>query len=214
MFPGLKLFAHKEPKRIFFPFDDNERIKGWLLHCHKSRDRHDMTARSLDRQHRTVAVLSALFSALAGITVATNLDGRGAEILGISHLDFWTGLGIGVLALVASFLTLLQKEARYGERAEIHRRKAEAYKSLIWDFEQKLPLLHRPGSNIEEWSKQWHAIFTRIEEEQQAIVPQRIVAKVESKLYRAAIFVPRAEELLHDSETPPEACPATAERVR
>jgi len=148
-----------------------------------------MTARWLDRRQWKVAVLSALFSALAGITVAANLDVS-------CH---WS---IRSRRLV---LTLLQKEARYGERAEIHRRKAEAYKSLIWDIEQKLPLRHQPGSDIEEWSKQWHAKFTIIEEEQQVIVPQSIIKKVETKLYPTAIFVTRAEELLRGCGTPPEA---------
>ena len=194
MFP--KLFPPQEEKRIFFPCKEIDRVKGWLLHCHKSRDRHDMTARWLDRRHWKMAGLGALLSALAGITVAANLDVSGAEILGISHLKFWTGFVIGGLALVASFLALLQKEARYGERAEIHRRKAERYKSLIWDIELKLPRVHNSSSEIEEWSKQWLARFILIEEEQQVIVPQWIVDKVEKKHYPTAIFVAHAEQLL------------------
>ena len=194
-----KLFAHPKT-RIFLPCSDTEQIKGWLLHCHKSRDRHDMTARWLDRRHWTMTKLSAGFAALAGIAVAANLDAIGAEILGIPHLKFWAGLILGGLALIASFLTVMQKEARYGERAETHRRKAEDYKALIWDIEMKVP--HLDQHKNEEWSREWLAKFKLIEKEQQVIVPEWIVNKVETTLYPGAIFVPRAQELLPGSPEP------------
>jgi len=195
----LQWLSPHNNKRIFAPCEDIDRIKGWLLHCHKSRDRHDATARWLDRQHRLMASLTALFSVLAGITVVANLDTVGAEILGVSHLRFWAGFVVGGFALSASFLALLQKAARYGERAEVHRRKAEAYKALIWDIEFKLPRLQRGANETDEWSKEWLKSFELIEKEQAVIVPQWIVNKIETKQYSAAVFVGHADELLPDS---------------
>ncbi len=204
-----KLFGHTK-KRIFAPCEDIDRIKGWLLHCHKSRDRHDATARWLDRRHRFMASLTAVFSVLAGITVVADFDTTVGEILPVAHLKFWAGFLVGGFALSASFLALLQKEARYGERAEVHRRKAEAYKALIWDIEAKLPRLQRGANETDEWSKEWFKSFEAIEKEQAVIVPQWIVNRIDAKQYSAAIFVGHAEELLSDSPEPKDGGPAVS----
>lgn len=195
--------AGNRPKAIFFPNEREEQIKGWLLHCHKSRDRHDMTARWLDRRQWKVAVLGAVFSALAGVTLASGVAANAGAALGVQQFEFWFGAVIGVFALVASFLTVLQKEARYGERSEIHQRKAEAYKSLIWDIEQKLPRLAETGSDVEGWCNEWHAKFRLIEEEQQIIIPNYIIDAVETRQYQNAIFVNRAEQLLPGQKEKP-----------
>jgi hypothetical protein len=65
--------ASPPPKRLFHPRTHEELLKGWMLHAHKGRDRHDEAARRLDRYHWTLGALSALFSAIVGTTLFAQL---------------------------------------------------------------------------------------------------------------------------------------------
>jgi len=60
--------------QIFEPDNPNELLRGWLLHAHKGRDRHDLAARRCDRQRYLLGIPATIFSAIVGTSTFAALQ--------------------------------------------------------------------------------------------------------------------------------------------
>ncbi|MDQ4028478.1 MAG: SLATT domain-containing protein [Actinomycetota bacterium] len=118
------------PKKVFEPDDSEELLRGWLLHAHKGRDRHDEAARRLDRYRYAIGVPATLFAAAAG-TSAVAAWQRDAPHEALSLLA-------GAVGFIAAVLASLQTYLNYGARAEQHRVAGTRYKALIREMENHI----------------------------------------------------------------------------
>jgi hypothetical protein len=61
-------------KKLFEPSNREELLRGWLLHAHKGRDRHDLAARRNDTYRYWLGVPAIILSAIVGTTVFASLE--------------------------------------------------------------------------------------------------------------------------------------------
>jgi len=164
---------------IFEPDNPNELLRGWLLHAHKGRDRHDLAARRCDQQRYLLGIPATVISAIVGTTVFATLQ----ESPGSTTMQFL----IGSLAIITAILASLQSFLNLGARAERHRIAGVKYKAVIRHLEQlgigtisrmKLdaPLLNDVRQSLDAL------------EEEMPVVPPRIYDLVETK-YKDKLFV-------------------------
>src|SRR5438876_9841241 len=97
---------------IFEPDNLNELLRGWLLHAHKGRDRHDLAARRCDQQRYLIGIPATVTSAIVGTTTFAAFQ---------ESPDRAIQLLVGVLAIIAAILASLQSFLDLGARAERHR---------------------------------------------------------------------------------------------
>src|SRR5688572_28165261 len=81
-----------DPKRIYEPLESRELLRGWLLHAHKERDRHNAAARRYARSHISLGVLTVGISAAAGTSVFASLSQA-------SNIEAAAGLAVGFLSV-------------------------------------------------------------------------------------------------------------------
>src|SRR5438445_4968916 len=93
---------------IFEPDNLNELLRGWLLHAHKGRDRHDLAARRCDQRRYLLGVPATVISAIVGTSTFAALQ-RQSPDRGIQ-------LAIGGLAILAAILVSLQSFLDLGAR--------------------------------------------------------------------------------------------------
>ena len=104
--------------KIFEPNDPNQLLRGWRLHAHKGRDRHDLAARQCDQQRYWLGIPATIISAIVGTaTFAALQASSGPQASSGSFIQ----LIVGVLAILAAILTSLQSFLDLGARAERHR---------------------------------------------------------------------------------------------
>lgn len=116
-------------ERIFNPGDKNELLKGWLLHAHKMRDRHDLAARRFSSYNWWLSISATVLSATVGTSVFASLSDIGFG-------SVWGKITFGVFAMVAAGLAALQASLKLGERAERHRAAGAQFKIIIRCFER------------------------------------------------------------------------------
>jgi hypothetical protein len=58
---------------LFEPDDPNELLRGWLLHAHKGRDRHDLAARRCDQRRYLIGVPATIVLAIVA-AILTSLQ--------------------------------------------------------------------------------------------------------------------------------------------
>src|SRR5207245_3416011 len=92
---------------IFEPDNPNELLRGWLLHAHKGRDRHDLAARRCDHQRYLIGIPATIMSAIVGTTTFAALQGLPSRSIQIS---------VGVLAIIAAIPASLQSFMDLGAR--------------------------------------------------------------------------------------------------
>ena len=112
---------------LFEPDDPNELLRGWLLHAHKGRDRHDLAARRCDQRRYLIGVPATIVATIVVTSTFAALQGSPDRLL---------QLVVGVLAIVAAILTSLQTFLDLGARAERHRLAGVRYKAVIRHLEQ------------------------------------------------------------------------------
>ena len=164
--------------QIFEPDNPNELLRGWLLHAHKGRDRHDLAARRCDRQRYLLGIPATVFSAIVGTsTFAALQETPGSAARGI----------IGGLAIIAAILASLQSFLDLGARAERHRIAGVKYKAVIRRLEQ-LGIGSVSGMGLDA------PVLTEVRqsldglEEEMPVVPPSIYDLIEGK-YRRKEFV-------------------------
>src|SRR6266496_2170050 len=112
---------------VFEPDNPNELLRGWLLHAHKGRDRHDLAARRCDHQRYLLGIPAAIIAAVVATSTFAALQDSPSRVIQIV---------VGVLAIVAAILSSLQSFLDLGARAERHRMAGVRYKAVIRQLEQ------------------------------------------------------------------------------
>ena len=92
-------FAKVQPKKLFEPANREELLRGWLLHAHKGRDRHDLAARRNDTLRYWLGVPTVILSAVVGTSVFASL---GAQV------DTSLKIVIGLVSITSAVLASLQ----------------------------------------------------------------------------------------------------------
>ena len=164
---------------IFEPDNPNELLRGWLLHAHKGRDRHDLAARRCDQQRYLLGIPATIISAIVGTSVFAALQQTSSSA--------FTQVFIGILAIIAAILASLQSFLDLGARAERHRMAGVKYKAVIRRLEQ-LGIGTISGMGLDA------PVLTEVRqsldalEEEMPVVSPRIYDLVEAK-YRDKAFV-------------------------
>jgi hypothetical protein len=174
-----------ETKRIYDPPDSHELLRGWLLHAHKERDRHNAAARRYARKHISLGVLTVGISAAAGTSVFASLSQT-------SGIETPVGIAVGLLSVTAAVLASLQTFLNHAGRAEDHRRAAVRCKALIRQIEDALARWHLTPAT-DEWIGQLREAFDKIEDDA-PVVAIDIFDSVEHA-YKSMQFVDKAERL-------------------
>jgi hypothetical protein len=163
---------------IFEPDKPDELLRGWLLHAHKGRDRHDLAARRCDQQRYFLGIPATITSAIVGTSTFAALQ---------ESTDLYTKMAIGALAIIAAILISLQSFLDLGARAERHRMAGAKYKATIRRMEQlgigTLSDLQLNDPVVNELREKFDAL-----EEEMPVVPPRIYDFVEAK-YQDKAFV-------------------------
>lgn len=115
--------------RVLEPANAEELLRGWLLHAHKGRDRHDVAARRYEGRRSAFGFPTIALSALVGTAVFASL-GR--------QVALWAQVVVGVLSAAATVLSALQTFFDYSGRAERHRTAGAKYKAIIRELEELL----------------------------------------------------------------------------
>jgi uncharacterized protein involved in exopolysaccharide biosynthesis len=164
---------------IFEPDNPNELLRGWLLHAHKGRDRHDLAAKRCDQQRYLLGIPATIISAIVGTSIFAALQQTSSSAL--------TQIIIGSLAIIAAILASLQSFLDLGARAERHRIAGAKYKATIRRLEQ-LGIGTISGMRLDD------PMLTEVRqsldalEEEMPVVPPSIYDLVEAK-YRDKVFV-------------------------
>ncbi len=163
---------------IFEPDNSDALLRGWLLHAHKGRDRHDWAARRCDHQRYLIGIPATITSAVVGTSTFAALQ---------ELPDPNVQITIGVLALIAAILTSLQSFLDLGARAERHRIAGAKYKAAIRHMEQlgigTLSKLALDAPVVTELRNNLDAL-----EEEMPVVPPSVYDSVERK-YQHKAFV-------------------------
>lgn len=166
------------PVPVFEPDNADELLRGWLLHAHKGRDRHDLAARQCDQRKYLIGIPAAIFSAIVGTTTFAALQGSPDRTIQVL---------VGVLAVVAAVLVSLQSFLDLGARAERHRIAGIRYKAAIRQLEQlgigTLSSTALDAPAVTELRRQLDAI-----EEEMPVVSPRVYDRIEAK-YHGSTFV-------------------------
>jgi hypothetical protein len=164
---------------VFEPDDVNELLRGWLLHAHKGRDRHDLTARRYGYQQRyLLGIPATIISAIVGTTTFAALQespNRAIQLL------------VGGLSVLGAILVSIQSFLDLGARAERHRIAGVRYKAAIRQLEQlgigTISGLVLDAPAVTELRRQLDAL-----EEEMPVVPPGVYDQIEAK-YLNKVFV-------------------------
>jgi hypothetical protein len=176
-------------KEIFKPRGTEELLKGWLLHAHKGRRRHDLAARRCDQYRIWLGGLAAAFSAIVGTSVFAIFE-KGTS-------DFTIKVVVVIISLLSAILTSLSTFLNLSERAEKHRSAGVRYKEVIRELERILSAsvdgLTNSDVSLTRIQKQLDEL-----EERAPVVAERIYDRVENEWRKGGItFVEKAGDLYH-----------------
>jgi len=171
----------EQPYPIFNPHADDELLRGWLVHAHKCRDRHDFAARRCDTLRYAIGIPAITLSAIVGTSVFSALS---------QNQELRVKLLVLFLSVAAAVFAALQTFMDYPARAERHRAAAAKYKGLIHEFEQALWSDSRDATLISGLRDRLADL-----EESMPVVPQRIYDRIERR-YDSFKFVSTALELV------------------
>jgi hypothetical protein len=182
------------PKQIFEPIDVEQLLRGWLIHGHKGRDRHDIAARRCARIQFCLGGCATVFSAVAGTSVfaALSKDSPNTTVR----------IFVVSVAILSAILTGLGSYLNYSERADKHRLAGVRYKEAIRELERTLSMSVTSMSNTDLLVT---AIKDRLDqlEETAPVVPERIYDQVEKDWKEHSFkFVEKADELYGKNARP------------
>jgi hypothetical protein len=177
-----------DEKRLFEPGNPKELLRGWLLHAHKGRDRHDVAARRFEGRRYSFGVPAIVLSAVVGTSVFSSL-GQGTGVA--------ASIIVGLLSVTATVLAALQTFLDYPGRAARHRVAGAKYKALIRELEQVLAEPTALAATDGTWLTAVRARFDTLEEDAPVVAP-RIYDRVE-QTYANVKFVGEALALYDNS---------------
>jgi hypothetical protein len=158
-------------KRFLEPATPAERLRGWLLHAHKCRDRHDEAALSYDSLRYWLGVPTIICSTIAGASALASFSKSPGSTGGIIA---------GIVSLVAAVLAALQTFFDYPGRAERHRLAATKFKAIIRELEQALTGTPPKADQSEEWVTDFRRRMDALEEIS-PVVSRSIYDRVEQR---------------------------------
>ena len=173
-----------QPKKIFEPSNHEELLRGWLLHAHKGRDRHDLAARRNETYRYWLGVPTIVFSAAVATSVFASLEAQVAPAFKIA---------LGLVSIAAAVLASLQTFYNFPSRAESHRLAGVKYKAVIRELEQTLT---RPLEALPANAEAFDDLRRRLDdlELEAPVVPEKIYRDVEAR-YSSVVFVERVAAL-------------------
>jgi len=174
-------------KKIFEPDNIEQLLRGWLLHAHKGRYRHDLAARRCDNNRLWLGSSAVVFSAIVGTSVFAAL-GKDAS-------DISTKLLVAMTSILSAILTSLTTFLNLSERAEKHRSAGVRYKIVIRELER---ILSTPVDGLTNADPSVGGIKKQLDEleESAPVVPERLYDRVENDWNtRGLHFVGRAADL-------------------
>ncbi len=176
-------------KKIFEPSSTKETLRGWRLHAHKGRDRHDEAARHYDKYHNRLGGFAIFLSAIVGSSFFASLGKQVAPLVGIF---------LGIIGIISAGLVSIQTFYNYAGRAEQHRITGVKYKIIIRELEQELA---KQDENIDaKWLEDIRKRLDKLETEA-PVVPESIYKLIEDGYDDGVCFVKKVEEL------PSQQCP-------
>jgi conflict system pore-forming effector with SLATT domain len=176
--------AKAQDKKIFEPATIEDLVRGWMIHAHKGRDRHDEAARKYDRYRFWLGGPTVALSAIVGTSIFISME---------SKVDPRAGILFGLISIISSVLAGLQTLLNFAERAEKHRVAGVKYKELIRELEQLVAEskkhLETPGESFTDIRKRLDAL-----ELAAPVVSARIYKSIEKK-YSGVAFIEKAAQL-------------------
>jgi len=176
--------ARDKPKKLFEPSNREELLRGWLLHAHKGRDRHDLAARRNDTYRYWLGVPAIILSTIVGTTVFASLE---------TQVDTSLKIALGLISITSAVLASLQTFYNFASLAESHREAGVKYKAMIWELEQ---VLTQPLEQLPENADYFNDLRKRLSdlELEAPVVPQGIYDSVEDG-YASVVFAETAASL-------------------
>ncbi|HYK36949.1 SLATT domain-containing protein [Alloacidobacterium sp.] len=156
-------------QRFFEPGSQRELLRGWLIHAHKGRDRHDTAARIYEWSKYVFGTAAIILSTIVGTSVFQELAAK-------STVSLWVGL----LSVAAAVLSALQTFLDFPARAERHRAAGVKYKAVIRSLEHSLATLAAGGAPTEDQITQIQQRLDELEDSAPVIMP-RIYSMVERR---------------------------------
>lgn len=167
--------------KLLDPVNVAELLRGWLLHAHKGRDRHDTAARRFEGRRVWFGTPTIVLTAVVGTSVFASIGrqpGLGPTVV------------VGLLSLAASVLSALQTFLDYQGRSERHRTAAAKYKGIVRELEE---VLSTPDQDIRlspPWFADLRQRFEALEQDMPVVAPS-IYDEVEHA-YHNVTFVENA----------------------
>ena len=199
--------ANSDQVRLLEPFDYEELLRGWLVHVHKSRDRHEAAARTFEARRAWFGGVAIAVSALATSSVIGSIatqspgnSGAGSTSLALAGLAAIITILGGVLAALQSFLD-------YAGRAARHHVAAVKYKAIVRELEQLLTgTLQGDVASLTKSVQDLRERLDALEESSPVVAGPEWTAT--ERHYRDIYLVGRAVELSPDKPLPPDATTA------
>ena len=178
--------ANVQPKKLFEPANREELLRGWLLHAHKCRDRHELAARRNDTYRYWLGVPTIIFATVVGSSVFASLD---------AQVNTSFKIILGLVSITSAVLASLQTFYNFTGRAETHRVTAIKYKAMIRELEQ---LLTGSARQLPEMSDFLNDLRQRLNdlEAEAPVVVDRIYRLIEER-YNNVEFEDKAAELVN-----------------
>jgi conflict system pore-forming effector with SLATT domain len=170
-----------EDKRLFEPASMKELLRGWLLHAHKGRDRHDMASRRYEGRRSALGLPTIVLSTVVGTSVFASLG---------TQAGTWAQITVGFLSVTAAVFSALQTFFDYPVRAERHRMAGAKYKAIIRELEEVLAVPDAVATHDPAWLDALRQRLDALEEEAPVVAPG-IYDEVERR-YASPSFVGEA----------------------
>jgi hypothetical protein len=171
-----------DEKRLFQPHSVKNLVAGWLVHAHKSRDRHDQASRSYARWQYLLGIPALILSTVVGTSLFSAYSS--------SQVPSWW---VGLLSMTAAILTALQTFMDYGGRSDKHRLAGVKYKEAIRALEYLSVKLANGEQLTDEQISAVKAQLDALEEAAPVVMPN-VYDRVEAR-YQNAKYVHEALEL-------------------
>jgi hypothetical protein len=161
--------SSSQTKKIFEPNSAEELLRGWLLHSHKGRQRHDRAARRLDRTRVWLGAIATTFAVIVSTSVFAALEKDSSGV--------WKAI-LPVISILSAILSGLSTFLNLAERSDKHRSAGVQYKAMIRELERRLS---EGISDSTITSSVFDGIQKRLDEleESAPIVPEKIFLLVD-----------------------------------
>lgn len=177
--------SRAQPKKLFEPANREELLRGWLLHAHKGRDRHDLAARRNDTSRYWLGVPAIVLSAVVGTSVFASLN---------TQVDTALKIVVGLISILSAVFASLQTFYNFASRAESHRIAGVKYKIVIRELEQVLTQQLEQLSDKTEYLDDLRKRLDDLELEA-PVIPEGIYKTVEDR-YAIVIFADKVASLV------------------